>query len=65
MRNFVSHLAVFIAVVIWVGIDLVANVETPKLTVPNVFDEGLFTDESRNNLLVNPFGEAHALHFQY
>ena len=40
----------------WVVVDILAQVNTPKLDVPNVFQEGLFTDANRTSFIINPFG---------
>lgn len=53
----VSDFAVFISVVVWVVVDILAQVNTPKLVVNNVFTEGLFTKANRTSLFINPLGE--------
>ena len=48
----------FIAVVVWVVVDVLARVDTPKLEVPNVFEHGVYTDRTTRNgsFLINPLG---------
>lgn len=57
IRRLVSDFAVFISVVVWVVVDVLAQVNTPKLVVNNVFSEGVFTDANRTSLFVNPLGK--------
>lgn len=57
MRRIISEFAVFISVVVWVVVDVLAGVNTPKLEVPNVFTEGVFTSPNRTSLFINPLGE--------
>ena len=52
-----SDFAVFISVVVWVVIDVLAQVNTPKLVVNNVFNEGLFTQPNRTSLFIDPLGK--------
>lgn len=57
IRHIISDFAVFIAVVVWVVVDILAMVDTPKLDVPNVFEHGVYTDSSRNgSFIINPLG---------
>lgn len=51
-----SDFAVFISVVVWVVVDVLAQVNTPKLAVNNVFEEGLFTQANRTSIFINPLG---------
>ena len=51
-----SDFAVFFAVVVWVCVDVLARVNTPKLIVPNVFEHGIFTMENRTSIFINPLG---------
>ena len=53
----VSDFAVFISVVVWVIVDILAQVNTPKLVVNNVFTEGLFTQPNRTSLFIHPLGK--------
>ena len=46
----------FISVVVWVVVDVLAQVNTPKLAVNNVFEEGLFTQVNRTSIFINPLG---------
>ena len=46
----------FISVVVWVVVDVLAQVNTPKLAVNNVFEEGLFTQANRTSIFINPLG---------
>ena len=55
VRRVISDFAVFIAVIVWVVVDILAKVDTPKLDVPNVFDEGLFALPNRT-FIINPVG---------
>jgi len=55
-RRIISDFAIFISVIVWVVVDVLAQVNTPKLDVPNVFQEGLFTDDNRTSFIINPFG---------
>lgn len=55
-RRIISDFAVLISVVVWVSINLLAAVpRIPQLEVPDVLQEGLFTDPNRS-FIVNPFG---------
>ena len=56
IRRLVSDFAVFISVVVWVVVDVLAQVNTPKLAVNNVFEEGLFTQANRTSIFINPLG---------
>ena len=58
VRQIISDFAVFIAVVVWVVVDVLARVDTPKLDVPNVFEHGVYTDRTTRNgsFLINPLG---------
>ena len=40
----------------WVVVDILARVDTPKLEVANVFQEGVYSKENRS-FLINPLGE--------
>ena len=55
-RRIISDFAVLISVIVWVSINQLAAVPNiPELNVPDVLQEGLFTDRNRS-LIVNPFG---------
>ena len=56
IRRVVSDFGVFIAVGVWVGVDFLADVDTPKLEVPNVFGEHFFTSPNRTRLFISPLG---------
>ena len=56
-----SDFAVFISVVVWVVVDVLAQVNTPKLAVNNVFEEGLFTQPNRTSIFINPLGNVDQL----
>ena len=56
IRRVVSDFGVFIAVCVWVGIDVLADVDTPKLEVPNVFTENFYTSPNRTYLFIAPLG---------
>lgn len=45
-----------IAVIVWVVIDILVGVDTPKLIVPNVFSSGFYSNPDRG-FLINPFGQ--------
>ncbi len=51
-----SDFAVFIAVVVWVVVDVLAKVDTPKLEVPNVFENGVYTQRNRS-FFIDPLGK--------
>lgn len=55
VRRVISDFAVFISVIVWVVVDILSRVDTPKLDVPNVFEDGLFAD-SRRGFIINPLG---------
>ncbi len=55
IRHIFSDFAVFISVVVWVVVDVLARVDTPKLSVPNVFEHGVYTNRNRS-FLINPLG---------
>lgn len=57
VRRLVSDFAVFITVVVWVIVDILAQVNTPKLVVNNVFTDGLFTQANRTSLFIHPLGK--------
>lgn len=40
----------------WVVVDILAKVNTPKLEVANVFEEGVYSKENRS-FFINPLGE--------
>ena len=55
-RRIISDFAVLISVIVWVSINQLAAVPNiPELNVPDVLQDGLFTDRNRS-LIVNPFG---------
>lgn len=56
IRTIFSDFAVFFSVVMWVVVDVLARVDTPKLEVPNVFESGVYSQENRS-FIVNPLGE--------
>ena len=46
----------FLAVIVWVAIDILAAIDTPKLIVPNVFQSGFYSNPDRG-FIINPLGE--------
>jgi hypothetical protein len=46
---------VFIAVIVWVLIDILADVNTPKLIVPEIFSVGFYSNPDRG-FVINPLG---------
>ena len=50
-----SDFAVLFSVVVWVIVDFLSQVKTPKLDVPNVFETGVYTLENRT-FIINPLG---------
>ncbi len=50
-----SDFAVFFSVVVWVVVDVLARVDTPKLEVPNVFEAGVYSHPNRS-FIINPLG---------
>ena len=57
IRRIVSDFAVFIAVMVWVLVDVLAQVDTPKPSIPNVFQKGVFTNENRTYVFIQPLGQ--------
>ena len=47
----------------WVVIDILAGIDTPKLIVPDVFSAGFYSNPNRG-FLINPFGQ-HLVHVQW
>ena len=56
VRRIISDFAVFIAVIVWVLIDILAHVDTPKLIVPEIFSVGFYSNPNRG-FVINPLGE--------
>ena len=56
VRHIISDFAVFIAVIVWVLIDILADVNTPKLIVPEIFSVGFYSNPDRG-FVINPLGE--------
>jgi hypothetical protein len=54
VRHVISDFAVFLAVIVWVTIDILAGIDTPKLIVPNVFVSGFYSSD--RGFIINPLG---------
>lgn len=55
VRHIISDFSVFIAVIVWVAIDILAGIDTPKLIVPDVFASGFYSSPDRG-FIINPLG---------
>ena len=42
---------------VWVLVDVLAQVDTPKPSIPNVFQKGVFTNENRTYVFIQPLGQ--------
>ena len=60
VRHIISDFAVFIAVIVWVLIDILADVDTPKLIVPEIFSVGFYSNPNRG-FVINPLGELYTV----
>ena len=57
IRHLFSDFGVFISVVVWVVVDVLAQVSTPKLKVPNVFERGVYSTAVNRSFLIDPLGK--------